>query len=182
MTSSSGIGNTVATMTARSQTQVYFIRHGIAAERGDYLDDNQRPLITKGIRKTEKVAQRFVDLGLSFDTLLTSPLVRAIQTAEILCQAKLANSYEVFEPLAPDGKLQDWLTWLEQWQSKTPAGLALVGHEPNLSQWAQQLVQGSTNDHWTLKKAGIIGVTVPEAASAVGHSQLFWLAPPRFLL
>lgn len=182
MSSSKGSASSITELTAKPQTHVYFIRHGIAAERGTYSDDDQRPLVEKGIRKTENVAQRLVELGLYFDTLLTSPLVRAIQTAEILCEANLAESYQVFEPLAPDGKLQDWLTWLGQWQSIVPASLALVGHEPDLSQWAQQLVQGHIDNRWGLKKAGIIGVTVPKAAEAVGYSHLFWLAPPRFLL
>ena len=182
MSSNQGLESSITELTAQPQTHVYFIRHGIAAERGTYSDDDQRPLIEKGIRKTEKVAQRLVELGLSFDTLLTSPLVRAIQTAEILCEANLAESYQVFEPLAPDGKLQDWLTWLGLWQSIGSTSLALVGHEPDLSQWAQQLVQGHVDYRWVLKKAGIIGVTVPIAAGAVGYSHLCWLAPPRFLL
>ncbi|ESA33519.1 phosphohistidine [Leptolyngbya sp. Heron Island J] len=163
-------------------TTVYFIRHGIAAERGTYLDDNQRPLIEKGIRKTEKTAQRLLTLRLRFDMLLTSPLVRAVQTAEIFCQAGLTQNYQVFKPLAPNGSVQDWLDWLGAWQSVDPMSLALVGHEPDLSQWAQLLVQGSIDNRWVLKKAGIIGVTVPAARSALGHSQLFWLAPPRLML
>ena len=163
-------------------TQVYFIRHGIAAERGTYLDDDQRPLIKKGIRKTEKIAQRLLTLGLRFDRLLTSPLVRAVQTAEILCQAGLTQDYQVFKPLAPNGSLQDWLDWLGALQSVALTNLALVGHEPDLSQWAQQLVQGSIEHRWVLKKAGIVGITVPEAQIAIGRSQLFWLAPPRFIL
>ena len=54
-------------------TQVYFIRHGIAAERSTYADDAQRPLVEKGMRTTRTVAKRLADLGLPFDTLLTSP-------------------------------------------------------------------------------------------------------------
>ncbi|MEM8612020.1 MAG: phosphohistidine phosphatase SixA [Cyanobacteria bacterium P01_H01_bin.105] len=167
-------------------TQVYFIRHGISVERGTYLDDTQRPLTEKGLYKTQKIAQRLVTLGLRFDSLLTSPLVRAVQTAEILCQADLVTAYERFNALAPDGKLHDWLTWLSTWQSSERTTLAVVGHEPDLSQWAQQLVQGESNDRWVLKKAGIIGLNIPEvnseAANVIGHSQLFWLAPPRLIL
>jgi phosphohistidine phosphatase len=158
------------------------MRHGIAAERGTYLDDDQRPLVTKGIHKTETIAQRLVSLGLHFDTLLTSPLIRATQTAEILYQANLVPDYQVFQPLAPNGHLHDWLNWLMAWQSPDHQTLALVGHEPDLSQWAQQLVEGCINNRWTLKKAGIIGITVPEAKTAIGQSELFWLAPPRFIL
>lgn len=163
-------------------TQVYLIRHGIAAERGTHLDDTQRPLVEKGIRKTEKVAQRLTALKLRFDTLLTSPLVRAVQTAELLYQAGLAENYQVFGALGPGGSLHVWLEWLHNWQSSEHATLALVGHEPDLSQWAQQLVQGSSDNHWVLKKAGVIGIAVPKDKHVIGQSQLFWLAPPRLIL
>lgn len=163
-------------------TQVYLIRHGIAVERGSYPDDGQRPLVEKGLRKTEKIAQRLLTLGLQFDTLLTSPLVRAIQTAELLCAAGLAQDYQIFNPLSPEGNLQDWLVWLGTWESLKHQTLAMVGHEPDLSQWAQQLVQGRISARWVLKKAGIIGISVPDARHAIGQSELFWLAPPRLIL
>ncbi|MEA5462186.1 phosphohistidine phosphatase SixA [Leptothoe sp. PORK10 BA2] len=162
--------------------QIYFIRHGIAADRGSYGEDEQRPLIPKGIHKTQQVAQRLSQLGISFDTLLTSPLMRAVQTADIFCQANLAADYHIFQPLAPAGNIQAWLDWLTNWRGLGHDTLALVGHEPDLSQWCQQLVQGSIDDRWILKKAGIIGVTVPRTANPIGQSQLFWLAPPRLML
>jgi len=168
-------------------TEVYFIRHGIAVAREIGVDDESRPLTSKGTHKTRRVAERLDSLGLQFDTLLTSPLIRARQTADILNQAGLASHLEEFSPLRPDGTLSEWLTWLSRWQSahaSPPATstVALVGHEPNLSEWAQELVGGQQQQQWTLKKAGIIGLRMPQAQQAIGHSQLFWLAPPRFLL
>lgn len=173
--------------TLPSSTRVYLIRHGIAMERGTYPDDGQRPLTPKGIAKTKAIAQRLAILGLEFHTLLTSPLVRAVQTAEILCQAGLAVRYEPLDALAPDGCLETWLQWLGQWQAEQEPilvnqCLALVGHEPDLSRWAQHLVHGQESGQWILKKAGIIGLELPVAQQAMGHSQLFWLAPPRLIL
>ena len=180
-----------------SVTEVYFIRHGIAVDRTLEGKDEGRSLTPKGIAKTQLIAQRLSDLNLQFDTLLTSPLVRAQQTAEILRSAGLAAQLQEFLPLRPGGRLADWLTWLSEWQSaiaqptctnaELPKHLvnpsvALVGHEPDLSQWAQQLVCGQHQDNWTLKKAGIIGLQVPAADRAIGESQLFWLSSPRFLL
>lgn len=168
-------------------TEVYFIRHGIAITHKEGVDDEKRPLTDKGLSKTKRIAQRLGDLRLQFDTMLTSPLVRAQQTADILNQAGLASHVEASPYLRPDGHLSDWLTWLSQWQSANAAppavpSVALVGHEPNLSEWAQQLVCGEPQSNWTLKKAGIIGLRVPQAQQAIGRSQLFWLAPPRLLL
>ena len=162
--------------------QVYLIRHGIAAERGTYTDDDQRPLVDKGVRKTEKIAQRLMELGLRFDGLLTSPLVRAVQTAEILCRVGVAADYQMFQPLAPGGSLAAWLTWLTDWLSPQHQSIALVGHEPDLSQWGQILVQGAINDRWIMKKAGVIGIYMPAHINPIGGSQLVWLAPPRFIL
>jgi phosphohistidine phosphatase len=182
-----------------SITEVYFIRHGIAVARQEGSEDEGRSLTQKGIAKTQRIAQRLSDLGLQFDTLLSSPLVRAQQTSEILQAAGLASHAQDFLPLQPGGNLLDWLIWLGQWQfahsnanhaepweNSVHTSVALVGHEPSLSQWAQQLVSGpsptSQTSGWILKKAGIIGLQVPAAKRAIGHSQLFWLSPPRFLL
>ncbi|MGB3294191.1 MAG: phosphohistidine phosphatase SixA [Phormidesmis sp.] len=168
-------------------TDAYFIRHGIAVDRNGERADEARFLTPKGIAKTQQVAQRLLDQGLQFDTLLTSPLVRAQQTAEILHSAGLSAQIEEFLPLSPDGELSDWLLWLEKWQLARPDehSMALVGHEPDLSQWAQRLVTGSNSPpqsrSWILKKAGVIGLQVPAASHAIGRSQLFWLSPPRFL-
>ncbi|MFN5979883.1 MAG: SixA phosphatase family protein, partial [Pseudanabaena sp.] len=62
---------------------IYLIRHGIAEDRENYEDDTLRPHTNEGQRKTKHVAKRLYDLGLRFDLLQTSPLVRAQQTAEI---------------------------------------------------------------------------------------------------
>jgi phosphohistidine phosphatase len=174
----------------------YFIRHGIAAERGTYERDEDRPLVEKGRKRTRQVAQRLRDLDLHFDLLLTSPLVRAQQTADLLLQARLAHQIEVFPELAPGGQCDRWLTWLQEWlaspqaaetrQSANPSdapAVALVGHQPDLSQWAEQLMGISTSGHLILKKAGILGLSLPnDVTMAVGQSDLFWLTPPKFLL
>ena len=180
-----------------SVTEVYFIRHGIAVAHAAGADDEGRSLTQKGIAKTRRIAQRLSELNLHFDTLLTSPLVRAQQTAEILQAAGLASQIQEFLPLRPGGCIADWLTWLSEWHSahdqlnstnaelpenSVNPSMALVGHEPDLSRWAQRLVGGQHHDNWTLKKAGIIGLQVPAADRAIGESQLFWLSPPRFLL
>ncbi|MBE7382468.1 MAG: phosphohistidine phosphatase SixA [Leptolyngbya sp. SIO1E4] len=170
-------------MACSPQTELYFIRHGIAAERGTYAHDGDRPLTEKGRSRTQQVAQRLKLLGCEVDCILSSPLVRAQQTTEVLLQIGLSTATEVREELAPEGHLQTWLPWLGQWQTQHPQSrLALVGHEPNLSSWAQQLVVGQRSDRWILKKAGVIGVQVPAAAEAMANSSLFWLAPPRLLL
>lgn len=164
-------------------TEVFLIRHGIAVERQAGIPDRDRPLTEKGRDRTQQVAQRLGELGCHFDALLTSPLVRAYQTAEILVTAGLAPDYALHSPLAPDGELHHWLDWLADWQGTHSQGtLALVGHEPDLTTWGQRLLGATTTSHWQLKKAGIIGLQVPAADIALGNSLLFWLTSPRWLL
>lgn len=167
-------------------TQLYLIRHGIAAQRGTYAHDDDRPLTEVGRRKTAAIATRLHQLSLRFDQLLTSPLVRAQQTAVILHQAALGPTPEICDALQPGGNLGDWLPrlTLAQGAEAENVAIAVVGHEPDLSQWAQQLVGGGNRraeDAWILKKGGIIGLQVP-TENAMGRSQLFWLCPPRLLL
>jgi phosphohistidine phosphatase len=162
--------------------QIYFIRHGIAADPEDYKRDADRPLTDKGRQKTQAIAQRLQELKLQFDEIITSPLVRAHQTAEILLEADLAPQLTVSADLAPMGSFSHWL---EELQTLSPSGektLALVGHEPDLSQWVELLIWGEVKGAIVLKKAGIIGVEIPNKTDPIGNSSLFWLTPPRFLI
>lgn len=167
---------------------LYLIRHGIAAERGEaYPNDCDRPLTEEGRRKTRQVAKRLATLGLRFDLLLTSPLVRARQTAEIFTETVGYDCpLEVSQELAPEGDFDAWLNWWKAWQqSKTTSGdvaLGLIGHEPDLSTWAEMLVWGDVRSVIVLKKAGVIGLAVPEPTSPVGSSILFLVIPPKLLI
>jgi phosphohistidine phosphatase len=165
---------------------IYLIRHGIAEERREDKDDASRALTPAGREKTLRVAQQLYHLGLRFEAIATSPLVRAQQTAEILAQSGLSPTLHTLESLAPQGCLAEALAWFDQYPDTTT--LACVGHEPDLGQWALQLLSGAppTPDAEALgplelKKAGVIGLQVP-AQQAIGHSRLFWLTPPRLLL
>jgi phosphohistidine phosphatase len=161
---------------------LYLIRHGIAAEPEEYETDAERPLTKEGDRKTRKVAQRLYELEIQFDLILTSPLLRAKQTAQILQTVFPSTKIEESAALAPSGDIQNWLEWYQQWQETGSLRLALVGHQPDLGNWAETLLWGRTQDALILKKAGIIGLILPETGSPVARSQMFWLTPPKFLL
>src|SRR4029450_13330188 len=65
--------------------ELYLIRHGLAAERGEsYPDDTKRPLTNEGVQKLRKEARALTELDITFDVILTSPLVRTRQTAEVI--------------------------------------------------------------------------------------------------
>ncbi len=159
--------------------EIYLIRHGIAAARGTYTNDNERPLINKGRQKTKQVAQRLYNCGLRFDVILTSPLVRAKQTAEILYQVGLSSQVQEFAPLAPDGDIQEWINWQASNHYQT---VALVGHQPDLGNWAEILLWGVTQEKIVLKKAGVIGLRVSSKGNSLSCQELFLLTSPKWLL
>lgn len=161
---------------------LYLIRHGIAAEPEAYETDSERPLTKEGDRKTRKIARRLQELDIQFDLILTSPLLRAQQTAQILQTLGLSTQIEQSPALAPSGEIHNWLEWHQQQQEAVHRSIALVGHQPDLANWAETLLWGQTRDALILKKAGIIGLLLPETGSPVGRSQMFWLTPPKFLL
>lgn len=162
--------------------QLYMIRHGIAADPAAYAHDADRPLTPEGDRKTAKVAKQLHKMQIHFDLILTSPLLRAQQTAKILQEAGLSAKIETSPHLAPGEEIKDWLKWLEPKKEEGCNSLALVGHQPNLGHWAEILLWGETTDALLVKKAGIIGLTLPDLGSPIARSQLFWLTPPKLLL
>ena len=162
--------------------EVYLIRHGIAAERGTYTDDEKRPLVEQGRYKTKKVAENLLSTKLKFDLMLTSPLVRAYQTAEILMQVGLSKKMDTFSPLKPHGEIEHWLSWLQQWQADNPKGkLALVGHQPDLGNWAEMLIWGTVKGQIVVKKAGIVGLKLPGIGTPISRSTLFLLTSPKWI-
>jgi phosphohistidine phosphatase len=80
--------------------ELYLIRHGIAEDKQPDIKDEERSLTKEGRQKTEKVAQKIKKLGLQFEVIVTSPLVRARQTAEILVADGLSTQWEKL-PILP---------------------------------------------------------------------------------
>ena len=111
---------------------IYLVRHGIAvdpAEKGT-LDDDSRPLTDRGRRRFRRLARTFAQLGEVPDFIFTSPLVRAVQTAEILADAIELDEVYVLEELRPDVPVQRLLERVAELDAKR---VALVGHDPQLS-------------------------------------------------
>jgi phosphohistidine phosphatase len=165
---------------------LYLIRHGIAEDRGNYEDDTQRPLTDEGRKKTKQVAKRLYDLGLRFDLMQTSPLLRAQQTAEIFTHTFSDCPVQHSLELAPEGNFEAWLSWFTDWLGNHPqphrAALGLIGHEPDLTTWAEMLIWGESKGALVLKKAGIIGLVLPNEKPWVGNGTLFLSIPPKLLI
>ena len=165
-----------------ASAELYLVRHGLAGVSRPSRDDRSRPLTRSGVRRTRAVARRLLEAGLRVDTLLSSPLVRARQTADILCAVGLAPRPETFPPLAPGGDVAVFLRWLRRWQRKRKRRLGLVGHMPDLGAWAEVLLFGEARGRLVLKKAGVLGLALPASGSPVGRCNLILLVPPRLLV
>ena len=112
--------------------ELYLIRHGVAAERGEeYPDDSKRPLTSEGIARLRKEAKALEGLDVSFDQILSSPLVRARQTADVFAEElkgkpPIANTDALTPAGSPGAVIQ------ELGKHMRKARIALVGHEPNM--------------------------------------------------
>ncbi|MBE9223211.1 phosphohistidine phosphatase SixA [Cyanobacterium stanieri LEGE 03274] len=162
--------------------KIYFVRHGIAQERIAGEDNPERALTPKGIAKTHQVAQKLKQVENCCNLIITSPYVRAKQTAEILYEHKIAPKIEERNYLMPDGDIQPWLHSLQNSSYSKDDKLILVGHQPDLGNWAETLIWGKSAKKITLKKAGIIGINIFDIYNPLGNGEIFLLISPKWLL
>ena len=158
--------------------ELYLVRHGIAAERGpEWPDDTKRPLTHKGIARMRQIVEGLDDLGVELDLILTSPLLRARQTAHLVHQGLGgATPLEETTALAPGGAPADLIEYLRG-RSKM-SRIALVGHEPGLGQLAAFLV--GARAPFLFKKGGVCRIDF-EKMPPTPPGSLVWFAPPRML-
>src|SRR5262245_17225978 len=112
--------------------ELYLIRHAVAEERGDdWPDDTKRPLSEDGASRMRTNARGLARLGATVDVIVTSPLVRARQTADIVAAALNPRPPIVTaDSLGPGGTYQAFTADLEK-QSRR-SRIAIVGHEPGI--------------------------------------------------
>jgi phosphohistidine phosphatase len=159
-----------------ARLKVYFLRHGIAVEPGDWKgSDHDRPLTDDGRERMARQGKALRKLELGIDTIVTSPLARARATAEIVASALKITAIKEDVRL---GNAFGRLSLEEILQDHAGAkAIMLVGHEPTLSSTIGQLIGGARVD---LKKGGLACVEVRDPSS--GSGELLSLIPPKVLL
>ncbi|HSF32833.1 MAG TPA: phosphohistidine phosphatase SixA [Candidatus Tectomicrobia bacterium] len=141
---------------------ISLLRHGIAAQRGSpgYENDNERPLTAKGERRMRRIAEGMLALGLSYDLMLSSPYLRARQTADIVAQVfKTPDGVQLSDMLTPEGNPRQLIETLHS-DDRERQNILLVGHEPYLSRLISTLLTGNSNLPLVMKKGGLCTLDV----------------------
>src|SRR5713226_5343474 len=147
---------------------LYLVRHGIAMDPTDPKSppEPERPLTAKGVQKTRAAALGLRALGVKPDVLITSPYVRAAQTAEIFAEAL---------EFAPEKiRATEAIKEISRLRAKE---VMCFGHAPHLDQMIYELA-GARGAFTSLKKAG---VACFEHATSHGRWELQWLVTPKIL-
>jgi phosphohistidine phosphatase len=157
--------------------ELYLVRHAIAAERGPkYPDDRLRPLTPDGSKKFKESVPGLVAMGVVIDFVLTSPLVRARETAMLLAAGlKPKAAVAEIEALSP-GARPNAIVEAIKTHSKRNRRLALVGHEPDLGELAARLLGARGNVEF---KKGAVCLIEVDGATPGGPGTLRWMLTPK---
>ena len=159
-------------------TELYLVRHAIAAERGsEWPDDSKRPLTERGINRFKDAVKGLRRLDVAVDEIFASPLVRARQTAEILATGLDGKPpVKVLDALAPGHTPASVMTQLARVAKRRR--IALVGHEPDLGELAAHLI--GAGRALPFKKGGVCRIDLGSLTSKRAAS-LTWFLPPNVL-
>jgi phosphohistidine phosphatase len=160
--------------------QLYIVRHGIAVDREDPKcpPDPERYLTEEGVEKTKQVAKGVAALAASADLLLSSPYVRATQTAEIFAAALDYAKQKIrrTDLLLPGADPS--LLFRELVKDKQSSSVFLFGHAPQLDDIIATAV-GSKRHLTSLKKAGVALIELKRISPPIG--MVIWVATPKLL-
>ena len=158
--------------------EVVLIRHAKAgsADANTWPDDRKRPLTAEGVAEQRAAAWAMKKMGVSFEFLVTSPLLRARQTAEVIAEVyKWGEPPQEAEDLAPPCPVAALVKLLAKFPPD--AEVALVGHEPSFSRAAAALIGGMADARIALKKSGVLGIAF-DGHPAPGSGELIFHLKP----
>lgn len=158
---------------------LFVLRHGDAGRRSTaFRDDSKRPLTVEGKNEVGEISKGLLALGIEFDYIITSPLLRSKETAEIVFNTlKCKNQMNEWDELKPEGnKLQLYkkLSTLKQ-----DSSVLIVGHEPFLSELVGEAIS-SGDSRIALKKAGLARIRIISLLPKI-QGELRWLLAPKHL-
>ena len=155
--------------------EIYFLRHANAGNpKLDPRKDEQRPLDKQGMEQSHTVGQALRRLKLKPGAIISSPLVRARQTAEIVAQELgLEKKLGIDDALRPHASYAQFEQLLARHRGKD--AIVIVGHRPSQTEFLNQLVTGDPNGAVDFKKGAVVRVDKEDGKTAV----LKWSMPPK---
>lgn len=159
---------------------VILIRHAKAGNRdpNSWPDDDERPLTAEGQVEHRAVMRAAKKMGVKFDFLVTSPLKRARESAEIVAQAyRWAEEPQIAAELGHSYSVAAVVKLLAKFPPDSR--VALVGHEPDFSGLTTALIGEKSGLGIQLKKSGIVGIRFEGPAEAGAGTLLFLLKPSQ---
>jgi phosphohistidine phosphatase len=162
-----------------TEYELYIMRHGLAVTRDvtTVMDDAKRPLTSEGKQKMREIASGLDRMGAEVDWIVSSPLVRAVETAEIVADVLGSKPpLDTCDALKPGGAPEALIAFLAKRPNRRR--VLVVGHEPDLSELAARLIGAGRNAHMPFKKGGccLVAFSIFPPKSP---GRLVWWLPPR---
>ncbi len=155
------------------------LRHGIAVDRDEWEGaDTDRPLTERGAKRVAQVAAGLNRLAVQPTQVLSSPLIRAIETATIVHRSlRVRSAVQIVDELLPDAPPDRLLSILQDLQ---PDGCVLcIGHEPQLGMAASFMLSGRATASFPMKKAGACLIALPMPVKPGRGVLRWWLTPSQ---
>jgi phosphohistidine phosphatase len=164
----------------KTSLEIYVLRHGEAGARLEEPEkDDARPLTREGRKEMAEVARSLPKLGVDFDLIASSPLPRALQTAEIVArQYRMLNSLEKWDELHHPAETENLFRRLSR--QRKGSSVLLVGHEPHLSGMIGEIISGNSGVNLVLKKAGLAKIEILAFKPKI-TGELRWLLTPKIV-
>jgi phosphohistidine phosphatase len=161
--------------------RLYVVRHAIASPHGTPgVKDDDRALTEEGVQKMREAAAGLRALDYVPEAILSSPLLRARQTAELLLEIfGKGIEFKTTPSLAPSGSRQDLYREIALYDKKMKS-LMLVGHQPSLGEIAGEISWGSTDHYVELRKGGTCAIDL-ESVRGIPKGKLVSLLTPSIL-
>jgi phosphohistidine phosphatase len=163
--------------------KLIFFRHGLAMDRSESvskgIDEGDRPLLKEGKEKTRKSAELLRKLDFSIEEIVSSPFLRAVETAEVLKEAcGVKGKISITEDLLPERNFNDFMSYLKN-RSSMGECTVFVGHEPNLSHLVSSSL-GGKKSFVEMKKSGFAVIEVESFQDLrAGNGKILTLAGPK---
>jgi len=158
--------------------QLYILRHGIAENVKPGGNDSERVLTAEGKKRLHEILRTVHKAGVSPELIISSPYVRAVETAEIAIEVfGYKESLLKTDVLVPSSEPK--AVWEEIRDHKSAASVMLVGHEPLLSALAANLL-GAPSLYVDMKKAAILRIDI-ESFGPQPHGMLKWMLVPKLV-